>query len=473
MLTCHCKKKFGTILLLQNHLVEHKITENISSRTTIFRPPFEDKHCHNYWKGHYKDSAEQSDVDINEQEQYVEAEKHVDALQWQQQPQDIVIDEDDQEQDMDVNEQQRPLVPPVLRRSIRLEQPQPYNVIGLDDAELEAGDKDKDEDHNEDKDQGEDKDKGEDEDESEDDEQGENQDQGEDNDDDNDDNQGENKSMSEVDLDEEINQLLSKACLRYLCFPAGGSDSELGLIVCTDCKKGIKPTNALSHSRRKHNIKVSKDNRNCIEEFILATRLVDRSASIPRHPHPNQAPIQYLQIKKGYSCTKCNHCCPKEKSMQIHWSKRHKGLHRIIHPTKRSRQAHIQSYFLCNPHYFRVNQLLAKVSSRSLYALYISQYADCIEECSMAVGKPALTTLEIPPILQLTQWHEHLKAYIGNPSNIHDLCSLMRPPSRKETKTTWLGDQLHTTIAQYMRAIASQAKTSTLKVRELLMECPR
>lgn len=283
-------------------------------------------------------------------------------------------------------------------------------------------------------------------------------------------------SQSEIDVDQKVNELLSKASLYYIRLPlnlnAAEESPELGIIICIDCKKGLTRNQARSHYRKEHKISISEDTAQAINKFLVDNNdsLVDKSDSIPpyRHLDPYWAPVNFLPIQKGYLCLKCGYCCPKKQSMRTHWySKGHANVDIRI----QYRPVYVQCYFKSDRRYFPVNQLLANVSSGSLYSLFMEEHADIIQEiqeCS-AVGKPALTTLEIPPMLQVTQWHDHLQEYTKDSTKISNIRMLMQPPSQKEAKSTWLGHRLSTLIWSYMEIIACKARKSPLKVRELLM----
>lgn len=134
------------------------------------------------------------------------------------------------------------------------------------------------------------------------------------------------------------------------------------------------------------------------------------------------------------------------------------------------RPAAVQTFFIQRPEYFEVNRVLVGVKSTDLYARYIKDYGTKID--STIIVPPPSSENEVPPLLRITSWHTHLVDYTIDRPTIRSLIELMiLPTSRKGI--SWLGSILSDTIYNYMDKIRKMAANSGLRVKCLLMECPR
>lgn len=134
------------------------------------------------------------------------------------------------------------------------------------------------------------------------------------------------------------------------------------------------------------------------------------------------------------------------------------------------RPASVQTYFSQRPEYFEVNRVLVGLKPTDLYARYIQDYGTKIE--STILVPPPSSENEVPPLLRITSWHTHLGDYTTDRPTIRSLVELMVLPTSKKG-ISWLGSILSDTIFNYMDKIRKLAANSGLRVKCLLMECPR
>jgi hypothetical protein len=105
-----------------------------------------------------------------------------------------------------------------------------------------------------------------------------------------------------------------------------------------------------------------------------------------------------------------------------------------------------------------------------LFTKYLEQCAPEID--GLRILNPPLNPNEVPPLLKVTQWHEHLKDYTKDRNQVQKLLELMKLPTSRRGEG-WMGSPLRATITGYMKGIRDKAHNASLGIRCLLMECPR
>jgi hypothetical protein len=206
-----------------------------------------------------------------------------------------------------------------------------------------------------------------------------------------------------------------------------------------------------------------------MKKFQLAMNEFDISmtTNIPI-PSPLGPPIECLQITPdGYCCNHCLYCAPSLKAFQNHWfGSTHKN-----DKTPSALTFHrgaIQSFFNPSPqHWFEVNPTLATLSSLDPFAVYLKTE---VPKFVRTLNEPPTHVREIPPLLKITGWLDHLEDHIKTKNAIRNIRSLVNLPPSKQT--TGLG-RLRTIVQAYMKDITKKGQSSSLGVKCLLMECPR
>ena len=240
------------------------------------------------------------------------------------------------------------------------------------------------------------------------------------------------------------------------------------LIVCSTCQLSLQPNLAISHAKSKHQIPLKKDEKKSIQAVLNKPSIIKKPSDItpPKYPCP---PIDGLEQKKGLICTVCHYCCCEKGSMNQHFSKHHRSSNHTSNTG--SKPATVQVFSSQNRAYFQVLPVLSGMSQDNLFTIYLEQVAPLID--SLHLFNPPLDHNEVPPLLKVTQWHEHLAEYIdGDKNKVRLLLELTQPPTSAQDENSWLGGPLRKTIEAYMKDAAHKGNSSTVGLRRLLMECP-
>ncbi|KAF8956798.1 hypothetical protein BDZ97DRAFT_1925070 [Flammula alnicola] len=242
--------------------------------------------------------------------------------------------------------------------------------------------------------------------------------------------------------------LLPKAGLLLLRLSTLGEFPVPLLLVCIECQCGVPPKSAKSHVAS-HDIHLTKKEKKILSGWLAETKLAQESKDVST-PRPRQAPLQGLQVQPGFSCKLCPFCAPVKRTVENHVYEEHPER-RGSSASKFITAAALQAYFRKHPNYF--SQIVPEIDASTLV-------------------NAATSVNEIPPLLKMTQWHEHLAPFLTDKTTIHDLCSLMDLPTSKRGDA-WLGTPLGNVILDYMKDIRSKANKASLGIKCLLMECPR
>lgn len=238
------------------------------------------------------------------------------------------------------------------------------------------------------------------------------------------------------------------------------------MLTCKTCLQGVTPADAASHVKS-HGLPMSTKDKKSLKTWIDAQVLLCKTSETVA-PRPRQAPVHGLAISVGFACKRCTLCFPVLSTFQTHWS----DHHRTLGPAKKNvrEDVKLQSFFRKHPFYFEVLPSLTGVETGDAFALYLEQIAPQIE--ASTVVNPPVSVKEVPPLLQVMLWHEHLEDHLKDKRSIQALRTLMELPTGDRAKTSPLGNKLQKTVLAYMHDIKAKAKKSNLAVRMLLIQCP-
>ena len=240
----------------------------------------------------------------------------------------------------------------------------------------------------------------------------------------------------------------------------------LWLVACIQCECGLTSKSALSHARITHEIPLSREERTTIQDILDKPSILKNpgDAEPPKNPC---APIDGLLQQKGLICPLCPYAGTAESTIRNHL----RNVHRDAKGPAKSKKkvAIVQSFSKQNPKYFKVIPILSQMSKGNLFSVYLDQHAPEID--SLQLVNPPVDHHEVPPLLKITLWHEHLAPYIGDETKILSLLELTKTPPVKEE--IWIGTPLRKTIEAYMKDAAHKGNHCPLRIRCLLMECPR
>lgn len=286
-----------------------------------------------------------------------------------------------------------------------------------------------------------------------------------------------------VQRQQELNKVAEK--IRATLSPAGLRTVPIGIknlkvVVCITCQKAVSADIVVrrNHALREHSVKLTrqqkKDLTNWFESnprgFVISAR------DLPYNPPSGEAPIPGVKVQKGLKCeaSGCNYCCRTLNTMQTHWNDSHKGQYRREFEWESDvesdfwTQASVQR--LLSSRYFIVNPSLVNVPSGDPYRVYLRQCGPQLQQCKLRFLE-ATDVNEIPLLLRITGWHEHLKGHLKDARSIARVRSLMLPPRGKESQS-WRGQVLRRTIQMYMEVIRQTTKKNRcgLRIRKLLVE---
>ncbi|PPR05282.1 hypothetical protein CVT26_011477 [Gymnopilus dilepis] len=242
-------------------------------------------------------------------------------------------------------------------------------------------------------------------------------------------------------------------------------------VACTVCKQGVPPKSVIDHVKS-HLRKLKHKDFRPLQEWLNLHRLAATNKDLPL-PITIRPAFEALRIHKGYTCAKCSFCGTTDESMRIHCS----NVHRIsTNWNKTIHTAQLQTFFPSNQIYFPVQDAIANgfnvtESQDNIINAYIKQILPTLAIPSDALLQPS-SDLELPPLLRITQWHQHLATYIASRSATNSILSLMKLPTSRHGEQ-WLGEPLRRVIHEYMLDVKAKALSAPLGVRCLLMECPR
>lgn len=236
---------------------------------------------------------------------------------------------------------------------------------------------------------------------------------------------------------------------------------------CLTCLAALLPAHAKAHLTA-HEIVITVAEtidllRLCAENQVLT------STDDFESPSADKAPVEGLAIhNEGYSCSVCSYCSTTIGSFDNHWSANHSQNNapaRISYTIKS-----VQTFFLGRPRkYFSVLPSLASLPDHDLFALYLTQQVPKLH--TIAPVNPPTDIREVPPLLQVMLWHEHLQDFITSKSKIRLLRTLIQLPTGKQSKTCL--DRLGDLAFQYAKDIRTMNNGVSLAIKCLLMECPR
>ena len=188
------------------------------------------------------------------------------------------------------------------------------------------------------------------------------------------------------------------------------------ILACRACEKGINIQNGIAHATRKelggHGLKASKDIVIELEKWIKLKAQLFLSSDIAFHEAPSpplmMKPLPILKVYDGLRCSSknCDYACKRENTMATHWSKKHRNKK----AAKKAKDVKVQTFFESHPKYFVVSPQLSGSHANSRYELYLTQLVPDLENHEV-VPYLALER-EIPPLLKVMQWHQHLSPYL-------------------------------------------------------------
>ena len=269
---------------------------------------------------------------------------------------------------------------------------------------------------------------------------------------------------AELPFDEE--EVLAKASFAIIPLPYYQTIPPMRLLICTKCQHGVLASSLISHSNG-HGIRLLKADKQNLQKIVDNSSFLDDSEEVasPASPCP---PIEGIKMQDGLSCNVCHYCCIGIRTMQSHFSIKHKDV--VGFAKDNSKLVQVQALFARRPKYFVVTPSLRGLNEDDLFTIYLRQCVPEIE--ALQILNPPISPNEVPPLLKVTQWHEHLKDYTTDRESVRKLLELVKLPTLSQGQA-WMGSPLQNTIEAYLKDVQVKANNATLGIRCLLKECPR
>jgi hypothetical protein len=269
-----------------------------------------------------------------------------------------------------------------------------------------------------------------------------------------------------MDVDEGEAQDRSALCAAGLVVMELGKfniESDLSVLVCTTCQAGIHKSSAIVHGQT-HGVRLTKLQIADLNKLVPTLRLANSTKDFPSPPN-DEAPIEHLKVQDGIRCHACTYSCRTANTIEKHWSDNHRDFGRVDHS-----KCKVQSIFAASPIFFVVRPILSRLAPDDKYRLYLTQFEAEIAEADKHIVPP-ISENEVPPLLRVTLWHEHLAPYTTDKVSVRKLRYLL-DTHRANNKTPALGKPLYNTITAYMQDIKRKMRNTPIPARMLLMQYP-
>jgi len=238
------------------------------------------------------------------------------------------------------------------------------------------------------------------------------------------------------------------------------------ILICLHCHFAWLPK-AIKEHLKSHEIWLTD-----VQEAELGI-IVTENGVLPTYdiiaPQANGPPVTNLKIfADGHYCFYCPFGTPARTSFDSHWSRQHKDMG-FVAPKHRFTLGALQTFFSPLPErFFRVNPDLENLPLDDTFALYMQQEVPNFEPFPATLP---LNEKEVPPFLQLTQWHVHLENYTQDYKLRATLLSLVMLPVRIPHTATGL-ELLRDLSYDYLVEVRKIAKRSHITVLCMLQEYP-
>lgn len=238
----------------------------------------------------------------------------------------------------------------------------------------------------------------------------------------------------EVDTTEESESdaALRAAGLKVINLRSYSIDTNLSAFICVTCQAAVHKNSPIVHAQT-HGIKLTTQQIQVLNKLITTLPLAKANKDFASPP-PDQAPIDLISVQSGTMCLACGYACRKSNRMDTHWSQEHRGQEQD------SADCKVQTVFNERPRFFVVQPVLKGLGPQDKYRLYLSQYLPEIAEADKVVIPP-IAENEVPALLRVTLWHEHLGPFITDKKSVREL-RLLYDTAHANRSTPWLGKPL-------------------------------
>lgn len=249
--------------------------------------------------------------------------------------------------------------------------------------------------------------------------------------------------------------LISSPLLNFLDYRF---HKDYSILICVACEVAWLPDCALGHAKQKHGIKIHSIDQKEWQAFVKEWNITTNTNILPL----DKKPVELLKVyADAYCCNLCTYCARTASTFNKHWSTHHKEF--TATTEARFHHGSVQTFYSpVNTRYFEIDPSLLHAPADA-FAVYLSKEVPNYPPFAVNIPK---ASREIPPLLAQTQWHVHLEDHIKAKQQRLALLDLVRPPSISKSpmfKLAW----------NYMNAVSSLARKSSMRIRCLLKEYPR
>jgi Orsellinic acid/F9775 biosynthesis cluster protein D len=235
------------------------------------------------------------------------------------------------------------------------------------------------------------------------------------------------------------------------------------ILICIQCKAGIPRDQAFNHALKTHHIKLTPKDLALFNELSTNSQIPNTLDITP--PRPGGPPVECLDINSGMSCNVCGHCVVSRYSARNHFNRSHPNSD--LPWEHRFKIVEVQSFFVVPKRYFQVCPVLAKLPAGDMFTLYVR---DVVPTFKPFPAAGPIRVYEVSPLLQVTQWHEHLEMYMVDKTMRENLLTLVKI----NPKTTHPSiKNLPSIVRKYMDDVRALSNTSSVAIKCMLQEYPR
>jgi hypothetical protein len=216
--------------------------------------------------------------------------------------------------------------------------------------------------------------------------------------------------------------VMSKLDLHLVCLPRHDRPGyPHRFLACGSCQKGLEPQEAVAHAAGAttnggHGINIPLVQRKALREWIEKAPDLHSAQNMPPLPNQHGNPVPFLKENKGYKCNHCTFCSTVERVMGEHTG--------TVpgHPTARNVTLqhffHNRLLFAVQPN--RHNKARGDEEGVDLYSLYAKEYGLDVEDESTTSIPFYSDEKEMPVMLQITRWFDHVWRFLRNSDDDED-----------------------------------------------------
>ncbi|KAF9487387.1 hypothetical protein BDN71DRAFT_1514032 [Pleurotus eryngii] len=232
---------------------------------------------------------------------------------------------------------------------------------------------------------------------------------------------------------------------------------------CLACLIAWIPSKVAGHLRS-HGFTLSNKSEEKLLHVLKTLQVVDKET--PLHPKELGPPVEGLATTHGFCCTICNYACVKASMIEKHIGK-HKEMASQYGIAYRT--GHVQTFFSpTQRHYFEVTAPPPPPSNNSsMLEFYTTNLLPALT-ATTKVLQP-IHHHELPLMVQMTGWHDHLATHLVDRNDIKNLLDLVTVPTRGSGSRLAM---LSNIAYEYLHLCGRRITKSSFEIRKMLQKYP-